>query len=196
MTRFAYIFVAAMLLATPVLAQDAAPDAETAGSAGDDWQAFLDNPTPTNLAPVLADAQACDQGTACPADDDIDTDMIEDLGDLIEQGNRPAVVLALNGGALFDGNEEGASYVYESFGPLIKSDPVFFLTAVHMAGDVDTDLVTLIAEDDDSDDSTRLAELQARRASLAQVHDASLQALRDSCIQLIDEQINGMAVIA
>ncbi len=113
---------------------------------------------------------------------------VERLAWWVARGNRLAIRLSFT--QAYDG--DGAHVLAQSYGNIIKRDPVAFLAMARDEGaamlTVATDAATT-ADGIADDRAAQTAELKARRAALMRVTDPGLTALRDQCVAGIAERI-------
>ena len=157
-----------------------------------DWDVPAAPNRPTMEA-LHADIEAC-RSQGCQVDGGLASHDVERLAWWVARGNRLAIRLSFAAADIVD--SDGARALAQSYGNIIKQDPVAFLA---MARDEGAPAPLIAADaaaipDTIADDlAAQVRELKARRKALQGVTDPSLSALRDQCVAGITARIAEMA---
>lgn len=177
------LIAAGMAFATTV-------SAETPGTVGDHWKAFVASPTDANFAVVYADAKACTL-PGCVGFEEVSEDMITGLADLVRSQNHNAVRLAMAAENLTALNSDGGDALKDSFGPIIRDNPTFVLAVMQQENYPHNGVVTGTFEDLVYNDTGQVNERMARRAALLTVSDPTLVTLRDAVVTALNDGLAG-----
>ena len=148
-----------------------------------------------NVAPERPTMQALRaRADACGTQDcAVQQAEVEGMAYWIARGNRMALRLSFAAARTLEPGSDDARALAQSYGTVIKHDPMVFLALARDAGAPAALVSSEAAGTGDGDIDAQTRELEARRNALLQVNDPTLVALRDECVSGIAARLTALA---